>query len=339
MSVNIMAVGIHIPKQDIAPITCGEKKNHLSHSIFKVSAKPLLHSAWGSEKSPIMHFSSRESSLTHRSGSVHPDDGALLVGGNFPVDVNTLLNVEQHGHHGHEGERGVKQDPEDIELCSGETHNTELTNESRSQSVSGWRHIINSWSVISWSLFVADKTHFHVGICVFFLLCCTKITKFQVQISEWSRLHHQQQGGGPAVLRGGGTGSTGVSVLPSSGHERVSSPLKRSPCIQNTSSIVHISLKHVYSTSMWLWRQDKQDIQIKCCSYERSSVTSEEKSGQISCTPKRAYWIMLDFIYANTKTKLMSLVWCSKMQDYRRSSAGTHKESSDNSTTLKNIII
>lgn len=61
-----------------------------------------------------MHF------FTHWCCSVHPDDDTLLVGGNFPVDVNTLLDVEQHGHQGHEGEDGVEDDPKKIQLYSGE---------------------------------------------------------------------------------------------------------------------------------------------------------------------------------------------------------------------------
>lgn len=61
-------------------------------------------------------------------------------------------------------------------------------------------------------------------------------------MSELSRLHNRQQGGGPAILHVGGTGSTGVSVLATSGSETVSSSLKMSrpvlPRIQNTSSVL-----------------------------------------------------------------------------------------------------
>lgn len=55
--------------------------------------------------------------MAHRCSSVDPDDGFLLRVGQFFINVNTLLQVEQQGYAGHKGEHGVQADSERIELC------------------------------------------------------------------------------------------------------------------------------------------------------------------------------------------------------------------------------
>lgn len=51
---------------------------------------------------------------TDRSRSVHPDDDALLLGGDFFVDINALLDVNQHGHGRHECEDRVQDDSKNV---------------------------------------------------------------------------------------------------------------------------------------------------------------------------------------------------------------------------------
>lgn len=55
-----------------------------------------------------------EKGETDRSGSVHPDDDALLVCGHFFVDVNTLLDVNDHRHSRHECEDCVEDDSKNV---------------------------------------------------------------------------------------------------------------------------------------------------------------------------------------------------------------------------------
>lgn len=53
---------------------------------------------------------------SHRRCPIHPDDDALLIRRHFPVDVDTLLDEDQHGHRRHEGEDGVEDDAKDVQV-------------------------------------------------------------------------------------------------------------------------------------------------------------------------------------------------------------------------------
>lgn len=53
---------------------------------------------------------------SYRRRPVHPDRHALLVGGHFLVDVDALLEEDEHGHGRHEGEHRVQGDAEDVQL-------------------------------------------------------------------------------------------------------------------------------------------------------------------------------------------------------------------------------
>lgn len=63
-----------------------------------------------------LQLPSPQSVLSYRCSPIHPDDDTLLIGRHFPIDVDTLLNEEQHGHGCHEGEDGVQDDTKDIQL-------------------------------------------------------------------------------------------------------------------------------------------------------------------------------------------------------------------------------
>lgn len=73
ISVNMVALGIHIPKQDMVPITWtdGRKK----------------------ERKGTVHLTTTCAfqRYTYRRCPIHPDYYALLIGRHFLVDINTLL--------------------------------------------------------------------------------------------------------------------------------------------------------------------------------------------------------------------------------------------------------
>lgn len=53
---------------------------------------------------------------SYRCSPIHPDDDTLLIGRHFPIDVDTLLDEDQHGHGRHEGEHRVQDDAKDVQV-------------------------------------------------------------------------------------------------------------------------------------------------------------------------------------------------------------------------------
>lgn len=54
---------------------------------------------------------------SYRRCPVDPNDHVLLPGWHLLVDVDTLLQVDEHGHERHEGEHGVQDEAEDVQIC------------------------------------------------------------------------------------------------------------------------------------------------------------------------------------------------------------------------------
>lgn len=63
---------------------------------------------------------------SYRRCSIDPDDHALLIGRHLLVDVDTFLQVDQHGHERHEGEHRVQDEAKDVQICEEGTGNGTL---------------------------------------------------------------------------------------------------------------------------------------------------------------------------------------------------------------------
>lgn len=53
---------------------------------------------------------------SYRRCAVHPDDHALLIGRHLLVDVDALLQEDQHGRRSHEGEHRVQDEAKHVQL-------------------------------------------------------------------------------------------------------------------------------------------------------------------------------------------------------------------------------
>lgn len=103
ISVNMVALGIHIPRQDMVAIT------------WKTQRKQV-NIIWGCMTCTCTCACELEKPASYRCCPINPDDNTLLVGWHFSVDVDTFLYEDKHGHRCHESEYGVQDDAKDIQL-------------------------------------------------------------------------------------------------------------------------------------------------------------------------------------------------------------------------------